>query len=442
MSEKQSAFLNVRYRKSMKSRITNLCKLALSSEILKRILQTIMNKIAIVAITFAITVVVSRVLGPEGRGFFAVATTIGALGVQFGNLGIQSSNTYYVAGNRKLLPALIGNSLFISFVFGGLSAGLLWTVFLIWPKLAPVHGLLLDFAILLIPFTLAYLFMQSLLLGIYEVKAYNKIELTYKALSIGLIGLLVMMGIVNVEAIFFTGLVAVAISFLWSLWSLKKHYDGPPLLSFQVFKQHFPYGFTAYLSILIGFLIIRGDLLMVKQMLDAKQAGLYSIAVSLGDLVILVPTVVGTIIFPKLSAMSCSNDKWMLTKKASVVTGLTLALIILFAVLFVRPLVRLFFGEAFIPVIPSFLYLMPGIFVFGVENVLSQYLNSMGRPKIIIAMWLFTFALKIILNLRAIPELGIVGASIASSISYFVVFALTALIVRRVIVRQHNYVTA
>jgi O-antigen/teichoic acid export membrane protein len=91
--------------------IARLWRLAAGTELRRNILETYGTRVVIIAATFATAVVIARVLGPTGRGFYAVATTIGAIGVQFSNFGLHASNTYYVAKDRALLPALIGNTL-------------------------------------------------------------------------------------------------------------------------------------------------------------------------------------------------------------------------------------------------------------------------------------------------------------------------------------------
>ncbi len=77
----------------------------------RSIVETYATRILLIAIGFATTVIISRTLGPSGRGLFAVAAAIGAIGIQFGNLGLHASNTYYVAKDRELLPVLVGNTL-------------------------------------------------------------------------------------------------------------------------------------------------------------------------------------------------------------------------------------------------------------------------------------------------------------------------------------------
>src|ERR1700739_153197 len=101
------------------------------------IVETYVTRILLIAIGLAITVVVSRTLGPSGRGLFAVATAIAAIGVQFGNFGLHASNTYCVAKDRELLPVLIGNTLIVSLGIGGMAALLAWVLATMQPKLAP-----------------------------------------------------------------------------------------------------------------------------------------------------------------------------------------------------------------------------------------------------------------------------------------------------------------
>jgi len=93
-----------------------LWRLAAGTELRRSVLETYGTRVLVVAVTFATAVVIARELGPTGRGFYAVAATVGAIGVQFGNLGLHASNIYHVAKDRALLPALIGNTLAVVFV--------------------------------------------------------------------------------------------------------------------------------------------------------------------------------------------------------------------------------------------------------------------------------------------------------------------------------------
>ena len=68
-------------------------------------METYATRILLIGIGLVSAVIVARLLGPQGRGIYAVAAATGALGVQFGNLGLHTSNIYFVARdpqNRSL----------------------------------------------------------------------------------------------------------------------------------------------------------------------------------------------------------------------------------------------------------------------------------------------------------------------------------------------------
>jgi len=82
-----------------------------------------------------------------------------------------------------------------------------------------------------------------------------------------------------------------------------------------LFKNSLSYGFKAYISAFAALMIQRVDLLMINYYLGKKQAGFYSIAVSLIDMLFLLPIVIGTIAFPKLCAMGEWHQRLKYTKK-------------------------------------------------------------------------------------------------------------------------------
>jgi O-antigen/teichoic acid export membrane protein len=402
-----------------------------SSDFIRKVGETFITRICLIGIGLATSVIVARALGPEGRGLYAVAATIGAIGVQFGNLGLHASNTYYVARDRTILPALIGNTIVVSFVFGGVGILLSWIILALWPQLAPVHGLLLILSLIWVPFGLAYMLLQNLLIGIQNIRAYNKIEISTKILSVVLIGFIVFLKNVTVEEVFLAGLIALFISFLWASWRLLRIFPDLPIPSFALFKENIQYGIKAYLAAFFAFLILRVDLLMVKYILSAKEAGYYSIAVSMADMVFMLPLVIGTILFPKLSAMASNQEKWAFTRKVAVSVGWVMAVAVSIAALTSKEIVKTLFGTAFIPAVPAFLWLMPGIFMLSITSIFSSYIASQYIPLVLVILYFLIAIINMVLNWLLLPILGIVGASISSSISYLLILIGILLIARR-----------
>jgi O-antigen/teichoic acid export membrane protein len=402
---------------------------ACNSDLVGMVSQTYATQIANVILGLATTILIARSLGAEGRGLYAVALSVGALGVQFSNLGLHASNTYYVARNNNLLPALLGNSLLISWGVGGSVALLGWIGFRYWPGIAPVPGRLLALSLLWIPLGLSFLLTENLLLGLREIRAFNGVELLNRLLGMSLVAVVVGVGHANPERVFAASLAALVISSARSFWVVAKRTVIHPRLSFALVRDNFRIGVKAYVLTLLSFLVIRIDLLMVKYMLGAEPAGYYSVAASLADLCLLLPTTVGTVLFPRLTSMSDAHQKLKLTRKAGLITAAALFPMLLAAGILAKPVITLAFGKAFHPSADAFLWLLPGIFTLGVQVVIVQFLNSLGYPRILMGVWGVSTAINILANLWAIPTFGIAGASMVSSLSYTLTFLLVLLLI-------------
>src|SRR5437016_718487 len=84
----------------------------------RNILLTVATRFVIYGLLCLINVATARFLGPEGRGEYYIAVTFVVLTTQLCNLGIHSSNSYYVAKNESLLAPLLANSVWVSLVMG------------------------------------------------------------------------------------------------------------------------------------------------------------------------------------------------------------------------------------------------------------------------------------------------------------------------------------
>jgi len=404
---------------------------AQNSDFVRKVMETYATRIFLMGIALVTTVVVARLLGPQGRGYYAVAAAIGALGVQFGTLGLHTSNAYLVAKQPQSLAFLTGNALVVSFGFGGLIALLLAVVFAVFPHVLGIRGAILLLALLWIPFGLAYTLLQNLMLGVQDIRGYNLAEISTKVLPLVLIGFFVLLRHVGVAKFFFTTVVALVVTCLWVMRRLQQRFSGRPQVSAAVFRDSIRYAVKAYLAASFCFLVLRADLLMVQHMLGPEQAGYYSIASTMADYASVLATVIGTILFPKLSVLTDLGEKLDLTKKATAGTTLILLPFLVMASLLARPAVRLLFGSAFLPASLSFVLLMPGMLFLGIHMVAVQLLNSIGYPKSVVIIWGLCSLFNVMVNLWAIPHYGIAGASVVSSISYFLAFAFVMWVIYR-----------
>ena len=402
---------------SIRRSLLECARLLIASDFVRHVAGTLTNRFMVLGIGMLTSVVVARILGPEGRGAYAVAMGIGAMGVQGCNLGLHASNTYTVARKPELLSTLVMNSVAVGMGFGGFAAATTGAFFFLWPNLAPLHGLVLWLSLCWIPLGLCYLFTTNLLLGIHEINAYNKIELAGKIFSVALIGIVIWSDIVAPETVFSASLLALGLSLVWTFQVLHRRAVRLTRPSLSLFIGNLGYSLRGYVAAFFSFVALRLDLLLIQYLLGVEQAGYYSVAVSLTDVLYMLPVTVGTILFPKLSAMSDDAQRWNYSRKvvgtvAALMTGI--AIVALFGA---RPLITMVYGVAFEPATGAFVWLLPGIVLLSVSSLLMNYLASTGMPPVVMYSSGVAALINIGLNLKLIPLLGIVGASISMTIS-------------------------
>jgi O-antigen/teichoic acid export membrane protein len=265
------------------------------------------------------------------------------------------------------------------------------------------------------------------------------LEIANKLLPPVLMAGLVIAGAVGIGSLFATTLVALFLCCFWSWLRLRSRFiPSRRWMSREQFQGSIHYASKAYLAALFAFLVLRADLFMVQHMLGPEQAGYYSIASSMADYVSVFAVVISTILFPKLSAMHDSEAKLRMTWRVVWGTVALLLPMILAASLLARPIVQLLFGRAFMPAASAFVLLMPGMLFLGINVVAVQFLSSIGYPRSVVINWGVCCVINIAINIWVIPRYGIAGASVISSVSYFLAFVLNAEVIRRTRVRMRT----
>jgi O-antigen/teichoic acid export membrane protein len=365
---------------------------------------------------FASSVITSRYLRPEGRGVYAVLTVISGIAIQFGNFGLHAANTFFLGQNRSLRGKIVTNSAWISGI-----AGLILICLLI-----PLQSQLWNpgaypswvyyAAIANIPFGLFYLFAMNIRLGLGQVGSFNATELFvnvagFVAVFICLVGF----GLGPGSLIAYSTLFNAAAS-VWLFINLR--IDGSNRFDFPLFSSMCGYGSKAYIAAMLSFLVLRLDMLMVSRMAGTGAAGIYSIAVQIADVLYLLPVSIGTVLFPQISAMT--SGVWPFTKRTARVTALLMGVSCL-TVWFIGPaFIQAAYGAEYRQSAAALRWLLPGIWVLGVNTIYMNYFAGTGMPLIVVISPAIALLVNLGLNIVLIPRMGVSGASFASTIAYFI----------------------
>jgi len=178
------------------------------------------------------------------------------------------------------------------------------------------------------------------------------------------------------------------------------------------------YSIPCYLGNLVQFLNYRLDIFIVSFFIGTTGVGLYLLAVTIAQLVWLLSTAFSTALFPSI-ATSTNNDPEN-AKRSARITRLVLltSFISAIGIVCLSPFIPILFGEKFRGSILPLLWILPGIVMFSIVNILASFFAGIGKPKINFYVSFIGVIFTITLDFLLIPRWGIVGASITSSISY------------------------
>jgi len=374
-------------------------------------------------------IIVARWLGAEGVGELAVINIAVATVVQFGTLGLPSSNAYFIAQDPEQLRAAAINSLLFVAVVGPLLALGLGVLSSITPELFGfVAPEMIKIGAFSIPFQLITLIGLNILLAMGKVRQFNLLDLASQSFVLinAIVVLIVLhrylltLVIWNTLASILTG---VAVALLLAI-SARKLTTSKWRVDMPLLGRMIQYGLKFHVSILVGIIIIRADLLVVNHYRGAAEAGVYSVASQFGLMLMLLPGVIATLLFPRVTAEQDARGE-----TTCQVTRYTTFIMFLCCVAAVplSLLLPLVYGGAFSEATGLLLILLPGVYLLGLESVLVQHFNALGIPRAIPIYWVITLVLNLLLVFTLVPRYGAVGAALASTICYAVIFALVAI---------------
>jgi enterobacterial common antigen flippase len=383
--------------------------------VLRQIALTAGTRVGLILFGLATSIITARFLGASGRGDYFFMVTLSALIVQFANLGLPTSNTFFAARDPQRNRQLIANAFWVSLgIGGGLGTGL--------ALFAHAVGMLQDtpasylwLAAALAPPTLFYLLTTSILVGYGRIRSYNALELASRAL---LLAALVCAGLVGAGA---TGFVSVSVV-AWVAAALAAGAivaRGSRLSltpSAETIVRGFRYATKAYIITLLGFLALRGNVFFLRREFGPADLGLYSIAAQIGDVLMVLPQAVGLILFPHL--VRDTSDRWDRTVRVALWVAAIMVVVCTLTAVLAGPVIRFAYGDSFGPSTRVLKIMLPSVFSLAVAGVLSQYLAAIGLPRPMVGVWVAGVVLVLVLSLALIPAHGASGAAAALSIAH------------------------
>jgi O-antigen/teichoic acid export membrane protein len=385
---------------------------------------TLVAKALAIPIGIATSIITARALGPSGRGVLAILLTVQTMAIQFGTLGFNASITYFISRDKNSTASVASLALVSAIMLGIVAVGVVGTVGLLAPEVlmgnASVTYLYIFLAAL--PFSFFPQFFQNVFIAQQKLYEFNALDLVSRILQLlGFFVVLILLHRGTTEAVWCFVLVTIATGMIYLL---QTRAVTPLAFRFDpgLFRAMIRYGVKTYIAGLFVFFVTRLNIFLVNSMLGESQVGLYAIALQFMDVLYLLPTTLGLILFPKVSANQ--DDPGALTAKVFRFSVLAMALMCGGIALVAHPVINLLFGEKFLDAVLPLTWLAPGMFALSLSNIILNDLAGRGLPPVVMIAPGVGLVANVALTVGLIHSQGIAAAAIGSSVAYWIMLAI------------------
>jgi stage V sporulation protein B len=387
--------------------------------------------LVLMPLSLANGVLIARTVGPAGKGAFdLILATAGLLTMILG-FSLAPGVTYVVAKGNSNLRSLTSRLLTVA-------AGQTAVALLILALVANTRysanflpdsvGRWLIFGVtLFIRLELLTANWKAMLVGRQEIIRVNNSEMLGRlihflllfgiAIALAASGATMSVAVLFVIALFVSAFINATL--LLKLRNGLKEETGK-----DTFREAVGFAMPCYLGNLTQFLNYRLDVFIVGFFAGYAALGRYTLAVGLGQVIWMLSNAAATVLLPKVAAREHENsaDHVMKVNRLALMASFAGAVALGIAA---TQLIPLLYGEAFRRSINALLWILPGIVAFSTVNVLAAYLAGIGKPRLNLIVSMISLTATISLDLLLIPRFDIVGAAIASSISYILSAVIT-----------------
>lgn len=367
---------------------------------------------------FVASVLISRGLGPAGRGEYYLPIVTAGTMVALCKLGLEQANVYLFGSRAVSIARLAAQSTLVAGVVGGLGILLVQAAPALLPALfADTSRLFLALAALTIPLSLHAQLVAGLLTLRGEITWPFRAGLVAGVVQVGLLLGLLALRALGVAAVLAVNLVTAVVSWAVTAWRLRDGWARWPRCDTDLLRESLRHSLVLHLGMVLLFLHLRVDMFMIKGMLGTAALGRYSIAVALAETMLLVTDSLAIAVLPRQMGNSLPEAATLALSGAR--TDALLGIVAAAAwVALGWPVISRVFGADFEPAYPPLLALLPGMVFLGMQRMCGAPVLRTGQAWRMTAVYALSLLANVGLNRLWIPAWGILGAALASSVSY------------------------
>ena len=388
---------------------------------------TFLASVVTLPLGFVITIALGRYLGAGDLGLYRMTSTIYGIAMLFAAIGIPATMIKYVAEFKddrtkfnQIASSGVITSLFLGIGFIALfyfSSGLFANIFNM-PELSGLLKLLSP----VFPFALVGGALLGLLNGLREMKKYAAATIIHSVLMVAVAVALIYYGFGVAGAVIGVVLSSVG-NCLFLIFASRNYFEITFSEYVPTTKRMLSFSWKLVAGNAINMINYQADIILIGYFLTATDVGYYAVAVGLSRFFWIIPQAIQTITYPATSEYWAKNNHAALQKmidKSMKYSACILLPIGLGVGFFAKDIITTIFGEEFIYSVVPLLILIIGTTIFGVVRSIGGSMTGMGRPDIGLKLVCISATVNIVLNVLLIPPYGVIGAAIATTVSWSV----------------------
>ena len=383
--------------------------------------------------------IMARFLGPDGLGLFSMAVMIIGIIELIALFGIDGALIKFVAEykeRKEKVDSLVSSAFFTILIVGIIVSSALFVFSDTFANVfdMPSLSLLLKIYAFVFPLSLAHGIIVSYFTGLREMRYYAFIMVLQASLALVFILAFLIIGL-GVEgamlgtafAIFVTVSVAIVIVKKFVRFTFSDYKKNTKTLS--------SFGSRLVGANMINQIYYNIDILMIGYFLTSTDVGYYAVAISLSRFFWLVPRAMATIAYPAISEYWTAGNHQAISKLVDKTTKYC-ACILMFAgmsvIFFAKDIITFLFTPEFLPAVLPLIILTIGTVTSGILRPIGVIFASTGKVNLVLIISAIGAVGNVLLNIALIPTYGIIGAAIATTISYVIGFCITMFLIWKI----------
>jgi O-antigen/teichoic acid export membrane protein len=243
--------------------------------------------------------------------------------------------------------------------------------------------------------------------------------LSQSAVWVGFGALLVQLGF-GVRGLIYGLISGFVVSFAWAMHRRSTPFHTP---SWKHVRSLFDYSRYSFVSMIGGTLYNWMDVIIIGYFLTSADVGVYEVAWRVTLVVLLASKAIGTTVFPAMSKWDAerATERIQDLIPSAVTPSLAFVVPSLFGVIVLsQEILGLIFGPEYAGASIVLIILMGGKLFDAFYDVIGRSLNAIDHPRLAAQAAVVSMILNLVLNIVLVTQYGIVGAAIATVVSFIV----------------------